>query len=101
MELDETEAFCAEPPGTAVSVFDLAGSAGAVADVAPDGPAAQAGIRANDVIISVNDKPAVSALETMDQVAEIRPGSEIPVVIMRDDKKITLHIAVQEYPATN
>lgn len=30
----------------------------------------------------------------MDQVAEIRPGSEIPVVIMRDDKKITLHIAV-------
>ena len=72
-----------------------------VYDVAPDGPAAQAGIRANDVIISVNDKPAVSALETMDQVAEIRPGSEIPVVIMRDDKKITLHIAVQEYPATN
>lgn len=65
-----------------------------VNDVAPDGPAAQAGIRANDVIISVNDKPAVSALETMDQVAEIRPGSEIPVVIMRDDKKITLHIAV-------
>ena len=72
-----------------------------VNDVAPDGPAAQAGIRANDVIISVNDKPAVSALETMDQVAEIRPGSEIPVVIMRDDKKITLHMAVQEYPATN
>ena len=72
-----------------------------VNDVAPDGPAAQAGIRANDVIISVNDKPAVSALETMDQVAEIRPGSEIPVVIMRDDKKITLHVAVQEYPATN
>ena len=67
-----------------------------VNDVAPEGPAAQAGIRANDVIISVNDKPAVSALETMDQVAEIRPGSEIPVVIMRDDKKITLHIAVRE-----
>ena len=55
----------------------------------------------SNIIISVNDKPAVSALETMDQVAEIRPGSEIPVVIMRDDKKLTLHIAVQEYPATN
>jgi serine protease DegS len=47
-----------------------------VNDVAPDGPAAQAGIRANDVIISVNDKPAVSALETMDQVAEIRPAQK-------------------------
>ena len=72
-----------------------------VNEVSPDGPAANAGIQVNDLIISVDNKPAISALETMDQVAEIRPGSEIPVVIMRDDKKITLHIAVQEYPATN
>lgn len=72
-----------------------------VSDVAPDGPAALAGIQANDVIVSVNGKQAISALETMDQVAEIRPGSEIPVIIMRDDKKITLKVTVQEYPATN
>lgn len=72
-----------------------------VNDVAPGGPAAQGGIQANDVIISVNGKPAISALETMDQVAEIRPGSEIPVIVMRDDKKIMLNITVQEYPATN
>lgn len=38
-----------------------------VNEVAPDGPAAQAGIQVNDLIISVNNKPAVSALETMDQ----------------------------------
>lgn len=44
-----------------------------VNEVSPDGPAALAGIQVNDVIISVNNKPAVSALETMDQVAEIRP----------------------------
>ncbi|XPE57424.1 PDZ domain-containing protein [Shigella flexneri] len=36
--------------------------------------AAQAGVRSHDVIISVNGKPAVSALETIDQVAEIRQG---------------------------
>ena len=59
-----------------------------VNDVAPDGPAAQAGIRANDVIISVNDKPAVSALETMDQVAD-RPGSEVESLVIMRDKKIT------------
>lgn len=72
-----------------------------VNNVTPDSPAAQAGIRVNDVIISVNNKPAVSALETMDQVAEIRPGSDIPVTIIRDDKKISLQVMVQEYPATN
>ncbi|MGU3414812.1 outer membrane-stress sensor serine endopeptidase DegS [Enterobacteriaceae bacterium C23F] len=72
-----------------------------VNEVASGGPAAQAGIQVNDVIVSVNDKPAVSALETMDQVAEIRPGSVIPVIVMRDDKKLTLNVTIQEYPATN
>ena len=72
-----------------------------VNEVAPDGPAAQAGIQVNDLIISVNNKPAVSALETMDQVAEIRPGSVISVIVMRDDKQLTLQVTVQEYPATN
>jgi serine protease DegS len=72
-----------------------------VNEVASGGPAAQAGIQVNDVIVSVNDKPAVSALETMDQVAEIRPGSDIPVVVMRDDKKLSLKVTIQEYPATN
>ena len=72
-----------------------------VNEVSPDGPAAQAGIQVNDLIISVNNKPAVSALETMDQVAEIRPGSVISVVVMRDDKQLTLQVTIQEYPATN
>ena len=72
-----------------------------VNEVSPDGPAARAGIQVNDLIISVNNKPAVSALETMDQVAEIRPGSVISVVVMRDDKQLMLQVTIQEYPATN
>ncbi len=72
-----------------------------VNEVSPDGPAAKAGIQVNDVIISVNHKPAISALETMDQVAEIRPGSVIPVEVMREDKKLTLQVTIQEYPAGN
>lgn len=85
--------------GPTVSIDQIQGII--VNEVSPDGPAAHAGIQINDVIISVNNKPALSALETMDQVAEIRPGSAIPVVVMRDDKKLTLQITVQEYPATN
>ena len=71
-----------------------------VNEVSPGGPAADAGIQVNDVIVSVNNKPAVSALETMDQVAEIRPGSVIPVEVMREDKKLELNVTIQEYPAT-
>jgi serine protease DegS len=70
-----------------------------VNEVTPNGPAANAGIVVSDVIVSVNGKPAVSAIETMDQVAEIRPGTVIPVEIMRDGKKIALHVTIQEYPS--
>ncbi|WP_075182957.1 outer membrane-stress sensor serine endopeptidase DegS [Pantoea sp. 1.19] len=69
-----------------------------ISEVNPGGPAAKAGIQVNDVIVSVNGKPAVSAQETMDQVAEIRPGSVIDVVVMRDDKRLTLPVTIEEYP---
>ncbi|RWR01547.1 serine endoprotease [[Pantoea] beijingensis] len=69
-----------------------------VSVVTPDGPAAKAGIQVNDVLTSVNDKVAVSAQETMDQVAEIRPGSVIEVQLIRNDRKLTLPVTIQEYP---
>ncbi len=69
-----------------------------VTEVTPNGPAANAGIQVHDVIVSVNNKPAISAIETMDQVAEIRPGSVIPVVISRNGNKISLNVTIQEYP---
>ena len=59
-----------------------------------------AGIRANDVIISVNDKPAVSALETMDQVAgsaRVRKFRWSSCVMIRKSRSIS----PSEYPATN
>ncbi|GGA61984.1 outer membrane-stress sensor serine endopeptidase DegS [Hafnia psychrotolerans] len=70
-----------------------------VNEVTPNGPAANAGMQVNDVIVSVNGKPAISAIETMDQVAEIRPGTVIPVEIMRNGKKLALQITIQEYPS--
>jgi len=69
-----------------------------VNEVTPNGPAANAGMQVRDVIVNVNNKPAVSAIETMDQVAEVRPGTVIPVEIIRDGQKLTLQITVQEYP---
>ncbi|MFS7245005.1 outer membrane-stress sensor serine endopeptidase DegS [Rahnella inusitata] len=70
-----------------------------VNEVTANGPAANAGMRVSDVIVNVNNKPAVSAIETMDQVAEVRPGTVIPVEIMRNGDKLTLQVTVQEYPA--
>ncbi len=64
----------------------------------PGGPAEKAGIQANDVLLSVDGKPALSAQETMDQVAEIRPGSVVNVQVLRNDKKLTFPVTIQEFP---
>lgn len=72
-----------------------------VTELAADGPAARAGFHINDIIINVNNKPAISVLETMDQVAEIRPGTEIPVVVLRDGQRMTLTMTVGEFPEDN
>ena len=50
------------------------------------------------MLLEVNGKPALSAQETMDQVAEIRPGSVIDVQILRNEKKMTLPVTIQEFP---
>ena len=72
-----------------------------VSEVAPNGPAAKAGIQVNDVLVNVNGKPAISAQETMDQVAEIRPGSVINVDVIRNEQKLTLPVTILEYPTQN
>ncbi|MXU21305.1 outer membrane-stress sensor serine endopeptidase DegS [Serratia marcescens] len=72
-----------------------------VTEITPNGPASSAGFQINDIIINVDNKPAVSVLETMDQVAEIRPGTEIPVIVLRDGKRITLKMTVGEFPEDN
>lgn len=71
--------------------LDNAGSAGGarVLDVSPGGPAAEAGIRAGDVITAVNGAP-VKGEEAARQVARImrdlKPESRVRIEISRDGK---------------
>ncbi|PWC13111.1 outer membrane-stress sensor serine endopeptidase DegS [Brenneria roseae subsp. americana] len=62
------------------------------------GPADKAGIQVEDILVSVNNKPTRSVIETMDQIAEIRPGTVVPVVIKRGPKEIKLDMTIQEFP---
>ncbi len=73
-----------------------------VNEVSPDGPAANAGIQVNDLIISVDNKPShLCSGDDGSGWRKFAPGSVIPVVVMRDDKQLTLQVTIQEYPATN
>ncbi|AOM42160.1 outer membrane-stress sensor serine endopeptidase DegS [Xenorhabdus hominickii] len=68
-----------------------------VFQVAPEGPAEKAGIKVGDIITSVNNQPAISPVETMDQVAEIHPGSVVPVIVLRDGSPLTLNVTIDEF----
>lgn len=69
-----------------------------VMNVEPGGPADKGGMKKGDVLLTMNNKPAVSVIETMDQVAEIRPGTAVPVAIRRGDQEMMLTVTIQEFP---
>ena len=52
-----------------------------------------------DILVNVNNKPATSAIEVMDQVAEIRPGTSIPITVLRQGQRLNMTLTVSEYPA--
>lgn len=67
-----------------------------VSTVSPDSPAAKAGIKAGDVITTVNDKPVTSADELIAQLRE-RDG-DVTIGVTRDKKAISLKATLEAPP---
>ncbi|MGD9201656.1 MAG: Do family serine endopeptidase [Chitinispirillia bacterium] len=61
-------------------------------DVFKGQPAQKAGIKVGDVITSINGLKTNNANALKNTVASITPGEKVPVEIIRDGKKITLHV---------
>jgi Do/DeqQ family serine protease len=57
-----------------------------VQEVLEDGAAAEAGIKQGDVILSVNDVPTNSKAALLEMIGTHRPGDQVKLVVMRDDK---------------
>ncbi|WP_413699813.1 outer membrane-stress sensor serine endopeptidase DegS [Psychromonas sp. KJ10-10] len=66
-----------------------------------DGPADNAGVEANDILLKIGDKPVVSLITAMDSVAEIKPGSETTLTLLRKGKEIQLSVIVGELTSIN
>ena len=64
-----------------------------VASVTADSPAAKAGIKAGDVITTVNDKAVTTAGELIGQIGE--KGGEVTIGLTRDKKPLTLKATIE------
>ena len=77
--------------------FGLKSRSGAIiASVAAGGAAAKAGVEPGDVIVQYNGRPIANSDELVKMVVATRPGTSVPVKVLRNKQEKTLTITVDE-----
>jgi serine protease Do len=77
--------------------FGLKTRAGAiVAQVMPGGAAAKAGVDPGDVIIQFNGRPVKTSDELVKMVVATKPGTNVPIRVLRNKVEKTLNVTVDE-----
>lgn len=65
-----------------------------ISELAPDGPAANSGLKAGDVIISFNGEQVENSSHLPHIVGLMKPGTEVPVTVIRNRKEKALDVEV-------
>jgi len=77
----------------------LAAAKGAiVSDVTEDSPALAAGIQQGDTILKLDGKDIDSSRDLARKVAQVKPGSSVPVTLVRDGKTMELSVKIGTMP---
>jgi serine protease Do len=79
--------------------FGLAEVKGAlVGDVTPDSPASRAGLEKGDVILALNGAPVRDSLELRLKVAQMAPGTQVKIEVLRNGQKKEIPVTLGELP---
>lgn len=70
-----------------------------VQTVQDDSPAARAGLKPGDIITKVNGKDVTSDQTVSFLVANLTPGTQVPVELLRDGKRLALNVALGKRPS--
>jgi len=69
-----------------------------VVNVTPDSAAQKAGLQSGDVILSYNDHDIVQGTDLPPLVSATKPGSTVPIKILRDGKERTIDATIGTMP---
>lgn len=81
-----------------LSVPDQSGAL--IAQVMPGGPAARAGLRAGDVVRSINRKPVADSGVLLNEITGLAPGQPADLVILREGRQQEIKVEVGRRPHT-
>jgi serine protease Do len=78
------------------------GDSGAVVTrVTPEGPAASAGLRPGDIVLSFNGNAVTDSRSLTRMVGEAQVGTQIPIEIVRDGRRMTLTATIERLEETD
>jgi len=71
-----------------------------IKSVHPNGPAAIAGVKANDLLLKIDGDSLGSLVEAMDKVTELKPGTKITLTLLREGQQIKIDVVVGDFKNT-
>lgn len=81
-------------------IIDDEGVETRVAELAPDSPAAEGGLRVGDVLLRVNDTSVDRPSDVMDIGFYLTGGDEVPVVLRRGGETLTVQVQAADEPGS-
>ena len=83
----------ADPPEGSIGVI-IKDDGGKVTITEVRGPAEKAGLKADDVIVKVNDVKAEGVEATAKEIVKHKPGEKVKITVKRGDKEMVIEVTV-------
>ncbi len=69
-----------------------------IGEVQPNSPAARAGLQVGDVVVGFNGRDIASPRDLATAVAEVKPGHEAKITVLRDGRKVEEQVKIGQPP---